>query len=63
MTLTPVKRINNLTIYKRKRGREVSVPFYVVSSPAGKLLEEFRRFRSAATWCRQTTDFIGKDWT
>lgn len=58
MQIVPVKQLNNLTIYRRKRGHERWVPLYVVYSPDGRALEEFRAFINAEKWARKTLDFV-----
>lgn len=58
MILTPVKTINNLSIYKRNRKHETWLPLYVVFAPDGRELEEFRRLKSAEKWATKTTDFV-----
>ena len=63
VTLNNVAIINRLTI-KRREGFPVThehLPRYVVYSPDGRALEEFRRKASAQRWCEATTDFVQEE--
>lgn len=63
LILDPIKTVNNLGIYSRRRGLETWIPKYAVFAPDGRMLEEFRRLASAEKWCRGTKDFIRNELT
>lgn len=52
-----VAQINNLRIYQVSDfGNK-----YVVKSPDGRLLEEFRYLPDAKLWCKKTKDFLKRN--
>ena len=58
--LDTVATINGLTI-KRRTGRPVTsenLPRYVVFTPEGRALEEFRQKAQAVRWCHLTKNFL-----
>ncbi len=50
MRLTRIAIRGNLIVYRRQRGHETWLPLYVVGHKDGRMLEEFRRLRSALRW-------------